>query len=130
MEETFRNISLEERFKEALRKAEDTRRYVNERNSNSEPTISECLAYDMQYVEEYVKQLKEENKKMAEEYLIENPGMAKYLYENYIFKKEIREKIEELKSKGKIINQTFPDCGEYYYHREIKVLEELLEENE
>ena len=42
------------------------------------------------------KQLEEENNNMAEEYLVNNPGMAKYLNDNYIFKSKVKEKIEEL----------------------------------
>ena len=45
------------------------------------------------------KQLEEENKKMAEEYLVNNPGMVKYLKDNYIFKSKVKEKIEELDNK-------------------------------
>ena len=45
---------------------------------------------------------------------------------NSISKDKIQAEIEELKSKGKIINQTLPYCGEYKYHKEIKVLEKLL----
>lgn len=41
----------------------------------------------------------------------------------------VEEKIEELKDVGKIINQTFPDVGEYIHHEEIKVLQELLQDN-
>ena len=37
------------------------------------------------------KQLEEENKKMAEEYLVNNPGMVKYLNDNYIFKSKVKE---------------------------------------
>lgn len=37
------------------------------------------------------KQLEEENKNMAEEYLVNNPGMAKYLNDNYIFKSKVKE---------------------------------------
>lgn len=37
------------------------------------------------------KQLEEENKKMAEEYLVNNPGMVKYLKDNYIFKSKVKE---------------------------------------
>ena len=47
--------------------------------------------------------------------------------ENSIPKKKIRDKIKKLKSRGRIINQTFPDCGEYIYHKEIKALKQLLE---
>lgn len=42
------------------------------------------------------KELEEENKNMREEYLVNNPGMAKYLKDNYIFKSKVIEKIEEL----------------------------------
>ena len=48
---------------------------------------------------EYIKQLEEENKKMVEEYLVNNPGMVKYLKDNYIFKSKVKEKIEELDNK-------------------------------
>ena len=45
------------------------------------------------YQEEKDKQfeLLRENKKMAEEYLVNNPGMAKYLNDNYIFKSKVKE---------------------------------------
>lgn len=72
------------------------------------------------------KQLEKENKTLKNftSYIF-NEDVAEFIPTSLV-----KEKIEELKSKGKIINQTFPDCGEYHYHKEIKVLEELLEENE
>ena len=45
---------------------------------------------------------------------------------NSVGKDKIQAEIEELKSKGRIINQTLPYRGEYKYHKEIKVLEKLL----
>ena len=45
---------------------------------------------------------------------------------NSVSKDKIQAEIEELKSKGRIINQTLPYRGEYKYHKEIKVLEKLL----
>ena len=73
------------------------------------------------------KELKKENKKMAEEYLVNNPGMTKYLNENYMLKSKIKEKLEEYKvkencKKGKYCN----NCCEYYAR--CKTLQSLLEE--
>ena len=72
MEEEARvEISLENRFKEALRKAKEVRAYIKERNDTRELDTAEWLAYDMRYVEEYVKQLEEENIELR----IENSAM-------------------------------------------------------
>lgn len=73
------------------------------------------------------KQLEEENNNMAEEYLVNNPGMAKYLNDNYIFKSKVKEKIEEI---NKAYEDSKDENGEsqyYYPDYTIRVLEELLE---
>ena len=70
--------------------------------------------------------LEEKNKNMAEGYLVNNPGLAKYLKENYIFKSKVKEKIEELNSKS----------GGNIYHVQAtinaqkRVLQELLGDEE
>ena len=54
------------------------------------------------------KQLEEENKNMKEEYLVNNPGMAKYLNDNYIFKSKIESKIKVLET----LQKEFPNNEE------------------
>ena len=62
------------------------------------------------YQEEKDKQfeLLRENKNMAEEYLVNNPGMAKYLNDNYIFKSKIESKIKVLET----LQKEFPNNEE------------------
>ena len=59
-------------------------------------TEYETQKQQFQIVNAYIKQLEEENNNMSEKYLVDNPGMAKYLNDNYIFKSKVIEKIEEL----------------------------------
>lgn len=71
------------------------------------------------------KQLEEENKNMREEYLVNNPGMAKYLKDNYIFKSKAIEKIEELEEEKLCF---YSDYAIEERNNKIQVLQELLEE--
>ena len=73
--------------------------------------------------------LEEENNNMSEKYLVNNPGMAKYLNDNYILKSKVKEKIEEL---NKLIIEAQKELGSaskeytiYVYQKDI--LQELLE---
>lgn len=75
------------------------------------------------------KQLEEENKNMREEYLVNNPGMAKYLKDNYIFKSKAIEKIEELdKEKLKYDNDLRIYTLRNTFDFQKEVLQELLRE--
>lgn len=101
-EEARVEMSLENRFKEALRKAKEVREYIKERNDTREPDVAECLAYDMRYVEEYVRQLEEENKRLNNHNIIGRIDAIKIedlepvLKPYYIPKSKVKEKIEEL----------------------------------
>lgn len=64
MEEDYGKINLEDKYKGALRKAKEVREDVHKRNNGCEPSIAECLAYDMQYVEQYVEHLITRNKEL------------------------------------------------------------------
>ena len=82
------------------------------------------------YQEEKEKQfeLLRENKKMAEEYLVNNPGMAKYLNDNYIFKSKVIEKIEEL-SNEEDIKYTWTKTNRIIFKEDIiDILQEILRE--
>lgn len=68
----------------------------------------ETQKQQFQIVNAYIKQLEEENKNMAEEYLVNNPGMAKYLNDNYIFKSKIESKIKVLET----LQKEFPNNEE------------------
>lgn len=155
-EEVSVKISLENRFKEALRKAKEVREYVNERNNGCEPDIAECLAYDMQYVEKYVKQLEEENKELLEvrvsanahnrimelekekeEYRIGwcNKGEELEEYKkNSISKSKVKEKIEELdkRIKSNVTEDEYKNLRIYtckdFNEFITSVLQELLRE--
>lgn len=82
----------------------------------------ETQKQQFQIVNAYIKQLEEENKNMAEEYLVNNPGMAKYLNDNYIFKSKIESKIKVLET----LQKEFPNNEEL----RIKIIayKELLRE--
>ncbi len=85
------------------------------------------------YQEEKDKQfeLLRENKNMAEEYLVNNPGMAKYLNENYIFKSKVKEKIEELEQEDLEIYDTDSEdvrIAKYEQRAILNVLQEFLRE--
>ena len=82
--------------------------------------VEECRALE-NLLTRY-KQLEEENKKMAKEYLVNNPGMAKYLNDNYIFKSKIESKIKVLET----LQKEFPNNEEL----RIKIIayKELLRE--
>lgn len=67
MEEDYGKINLEDKYKGALRKAKEVREDVHKRNNGCEPSIAECLAYDMQYVEQYVEHLITRNKELEVE---------------------------------------------------------------
>lgn len=100
MEEEARvEISLENRFKEALRKAKEVRAYIKERNDTRELDTAEWLAYDMRYVEEYVKQLEEENKSKQKAYDDCYCEYKHYKQFDSIPKSKVKEKIEELDNK-------------------------------
>lgn len=68
----------------------------------------ETQKQQFQIVNAYIKQLEEENKNMTEEYLVNNPGMAKYLNDNYIFKSKIESKIKVLET----LQKEFPNNEE------------------
>ena len=68
----------------------------------------ETQKQQFQIVNAYIKQLEEENKNMREEYLVNNPGMAKYLNDNYIFKSKIESKIKVLET----LQKEFPNNEE------------------
>ena len=148
MEEEARvEISLENRYKEALRKAKEVREYIKERNDTRELDVAEWLAYDMRYVEEYVRQLEEENKKKdkrlnrqfkllqkkdkeTEELKADNNHQweerCKLTFEldDSIPKSKVKEKTEEIKLSLK------DDCialHEFQRIAKIDVLQELLE---
>lgn len=98
-------------------------------------TEYETQKQQFQIVNAYIKQLEEENKNMAEEYLVNNPGMAKYLNDNYIFKSKVKDKIEELEKE--IVEKQENCCDFTLIHEHeidtiaiIKVLQELLESEE
>ena len=141
MEEECRKINLEDKYKEALRKAKEVREYVYKRNDGCEPSIAECLAYDMQYVEQYVenliaryKELEEKNKTL--ETLLQGNLYQMYLYykelagryqANSISKDKVKEKIEEYKRKmEKDVNYLSKDY--FNYRHKIYALQELLED--
>lgn len=74
-------------------------RYKIDKNSLNPAQLRLLLDFKNMALENLLtryKQLEEENKNMAEEYLVNNPGMAKYLNDNYILKSKVKEKIEEL----------------------------------
>lgn len=75
-----------------------------------------------------LKQLEEENKNMREEYLVNNPGMVKYLKDNYIFKSKVEEKIEELKGTEELLSDEQGYWGGSDLLAKIDVLEDLLRE--
>lgn len=82
-----------------------------------------------------LKQLEEENKKMAEEYLVNNLGVARYLNENYIFKTKVKEKIEELEKQidDLLENEEIYEDSLFKYNYlklAIEILEELLREEQ
>ena len=68
----------------------------------------ETQKQQFQIVNAYIKQLEEKNKNMTEEYLVNNPGMAKYLNDNYIFKSKIESKIKVLET----LQKEFPNNEE------------------
>lgn len=89
LSEESEKISLENRFKETIKKANKVKEYIRERDKergySSEPSIAECLAYDMKYVEEYITKLQKENENLIKEkeenkFLIAmaNNGMLEY----------------------------------------------------
>lgn len=82
-----------------------------------------------------LKQLEEENKKMAEEYIVNNSGVARYLNENYIFKTKVKEKIEELEKQidDLLENEEIYEDNLFKYNYlklAIEILEELLREEQ
>ena len=92
-------------------------------------TEYETQKQQFQIVNAYIKQLEEENNNMSEKYLVDNPGMAKYLNDNYIFKSKVIEKIEELeKQRDKV--KIFKNIDEYdRCVGKIEALQELLEKD-
>lgn len=152
MEEEARvEISLENRFKEALRKAKEVRENI--RYYNGEPSVAECLAYDMQYVEKYVKQLEEENTEWRAKWIIEMARVEDKEKEilhwkgqyhllsrkiNVIPKSKVKEKIEELEKQYEDYSSKWEKSGRDKAHpfyrylvrieAEIDILQELLRE--
>lgn len=85
MEEENRNINLKDKYKEILERGKEVRKYVSKRNDRAEPSVSECLAYDMFYIEKYVNSLLnriQELEQIEKEHQKENG--------------ELREKVKEL----------------------------------
>ena len=99
---------------------EEAIRIYNELKKHKEIIGSIDTDFFFKFAETVLKQLEEQDKEIVKYQL--------YLTEDVIPKKKIKDKIKKLKSRGRIINQTFPDCGEYVYHEEIKALKELLED--
>ena len=64
---------------------------------------------------------------MAEEYLVNNPGMVKYLNDNYIFKSKVKEKLEELDKRIDFLNTELTKC---YIEREKLGTETDIDNNE
>lgn len=149
-------ISLEERFKEALIKGKQVREYVKERNDGCEPSIAECLAYDMNYVEMYVENLISRNKELEEiekahqeengelrervkeleedlhELYISNEHkkqnwVNKAVLNSYIPKSVIKEKIEELEQAYEDSKDEYGESPYFYPDYTINILQELLE---
>jgi len=153
MEEISRNINLKIRIENTFARAKSVRERIANENKElkfpSEPSEAECLAYDMQYIKQYIEQLEKENKELKGKYNIQpvlvNNSMFfidNELYENllvdinknYIPKSVIRDKIEELYNKQDKEDEILSDKGfdlgmrNYLTTKEvtIKVLKEIL----
>lgn len=122
------NIKLEDKYKQTLKMAKEVMEDVCERNNGCEPSKSECLAYNMQYVKKYVetlieenKELKEKNKELEEE---DVKIRAKFILQldNYIPKSKVEEKIEELENIKLCSDEFFKVITE----NKIKLLQSLL----
>ena len=105
--------------------------------SDYKRVLKENEEWQRAYQEEKDKQfeLLRKNKNMAEEYLVNNPGMVEYLNDNYIFKQKVKDKIEEILSNGEYImifegdaefpNETTTINAQKYI--KLEKLQELLE---
>lgn len=111
--EESREISLEIRFESAIKRAKEVRDYIREKNNGCEPSLAECLAYDMQYIEKYVQNLqaeienlkeieaehKKQNaeimKKLSTEEMINDIKIGRKVYRNSKEKEELKEQIKE-----------------------------------
>lgn len=146
MEEISRNINLKIRIENTFARAKSVRERIANENKElkfpSEPSEAECLAYDMQYIKQYIEQLEKENKELKGKYNIQpvlvNNSMFfidNELYENllvdinknYTPKSVIRDKIEELENEFKERTQ---DNDSFYfdYSNEYAHIEEILKE--
>ena len=102
--------------------------------SDYKRVLKENEEWQKAYQEEKDKQfeLLRKIEKMAEEYLTNNPGMAEYLNNNYIHKRKIKDKIEELNNVSNAENLEYILFRKNYTIAELVqyVLQELIEERE
>ena len=108
LSEESEKISLENRFKETIKKANKVKEYIRERDKergySSEPSIAECLAYDMKYVEEYITKLQKENEILKRAFDRQTADMSNNLLELRQKDKYIKDSEDITKEMGNDIN--------------------------
>lgn len=95
LSEESEKISLENRFKETIKKANKVKEYIREKDKergySSEPSIAECLAYDMKYVEEYISKLQKENKEIKHDNKILIDEEKNYIHTEQVHNNQIQQ---------------------------------------
>ena len=138
LSEESEKISLENRFKETIKKANKVKEYIRERNKergySSEPSIAECLAYDMKYVEEYITKLQKENEttcklnaNMSKRHLNDIFKIKNYEKQIDLMAEEIRKTILIVKPESKFCqyeedckNIRCKECIKQYFEKQAK----------
>ena len=137
LSEESEKISLENRFKETIKKANKVKEYIRERDKergySSEPSIAECLAYDMKYVEEYITELQRENKEIKRDNKILIDEEKNYIHTEQVHNNQIQQLKKQIDLMAEVMfkNNTAQLIIEYGIENKeliIKEFEKLVKE--